>query len=58
MNLPSNNTEALSSGRFRLHPSKGVYNASASTMGALRLSSAHVALMAQDYGETSTVVCG
>eukprot|EP01035_Chromulina_nebulosa_P037724 gene37723-50930_t len=44
---------AGSSGRLRLRPSKGAYNAGASTMGVLRRSSARAALMAQDCGETS-----
>gem|GEM_PF-1828046 len=56
MNVPSHNTEALSSSRLRLRPSKGAYNASASPMGVLRLSSARAALMAQDCGETSMAI--
>ncbi|WP_397576871.1 hypothetical protein [Sphingorhabdus sp.] len=58
MTVPSNHTEALSSSRLRLRLSKGGYNACASTMDVLRLSSALGALMAQDCGETSMANCG
>ena len=58
MTVPSHYTEALSSRRLRLRLSKGAYNAGASTMGVLRLSSALAALMAQDCGETSMANCG
>ncbi len=58
MNVPSHNTEALGSSRLRLRPSKGAYNAGASPMGVLRLSSTRAALMAQDCGETSMGNCG
>ena len=56
MTVPSNYTEALSSSRLRLSPSKGAHNAGASTMDVLRLSSARAALMAQDCGETSMAI--
>ena len=58
MTVLSNYTEALSSSRLRLRPSKGAYNAGASTMDVLRLSSTRAALMAQDCGETSMANCG
>ena len=58
MTVPSNHTEALSSSRLRLRLSKGAYNAGASTMDVLRLSSALAALIAQDCGETSIANCG
>ncbi|MEY3939882.1 MAG: hypothetical protein RLZZ604_342 [Pseudomonadota bacterium] len=57
MTVPSHHTEALSSSRLRLRPSKGAYNAGVSTMDVLRLSSARAALMAQDCGETSMANC-
>ena len=57
MTVLSNHTEALSSSRLRLRPSKGAYNAGVSTMDVLRLSSARAALMAQDCGETSMANC-
>jgi hypothetical protein len=58
MTVASNHTEALSSSRLRLRLSKGAYNAGASTMDVLRLSSALAGLMAQDCGETSMGNCG
>ena len=57
MTVPLHNTEALSSSRLRLRPTKDVSNAGASTMGVLRLSSARVALMAQDCGKTLMANC-
>ena len=42
---------------MRPRPSKGAFMVGASSIGGLRLSSALVALMAQDYGESSMAAC-